>query len=88
MFPFCNNDCDHTARLYYSSHTTLTNLHQAAWQYVEAQYDVLETIGEGSYGKVVKAVHRDTGEIRAIKFIEQALYNAYEAEKFVEKYKF
>lgn len=54
---------------------------QHAWQYVSAHYDIVETIGEGSYGKVVKAMHKETGELRAIKYIEEALFNAYEAKK-------
>ena len=69
MLPFCNNNGDEAANLDDSSHVIQKNK-QKAWQYVEAHYTVLETIGEGSYGKVIKAVHKETGEVRAIKFIE------------------
>ena len=54
---------------------------QHAWQYVTANYDVVQTLGEGSFGKVVKAIHKETGEVQAIKFIKDALFDAYEAKK-------
>jgi cyclin-dependent kinase-like len=36
------------------------------------QYRVLELIGEGTYGKVFKAQHRETGLLVAIKRFKQA----------------
>ena len=54
---------------------------QHAWQYVTANYDVVQTLGEGSFGKVVKAINKETGEVCAIKYIEDALFDAYEAKK-------
>ena len=54
---------------------------QHAWQFVDANYDVVQTLGEGSFGKVVKAINKETGGICAIKYIEDALLNAYEAKK-------
>lgn len=35
-------------------------------------YDILNELGKGSYGVVYKAVHKETGETRAIKQIEKA----------------
>ena len=33
-------------------------------------YQIQETIGKGNFGKVYKAVHKETGQIRAIKKID------------------
>ena len=35
-------------------------------------YKVIHLIGEGTYGKVFKAVHRDTGKVVAIKRFKQS----------------
>ena len=35
-------------------------------------YKVIHLIGEGTYGKVFKAVHRETGKVVAIKRFKQA----------------
>lgn len=38
--------------------------------YIE-YYEVIKTIGEGSFGKVVKVKHKQSGQIRAMKIIEK-----------------
>lgn len=80
MLPFDNIDVDEI-RPFENKSADLDLPNQHAWEYVAAHYDILEIIGEGSYGKVVKAMHKETGEYRAIKYIEEALFNAYEAKK-------
>ena len=40
-----------------------------------------DKLGEGSYGYVIKAKHRKTGSMRAIKYIGDVFYNSYEAQK-------
>jgi hypothetical protein len=41
-------------------------------QHGSSKYDVLATIGEGAYGTVLRARHRVTGEIVAIKRIRES----------------
>ena len=53
----------------------------ASWKFVEADYELLEQIGSGSYGEVIKARHRKSGKVCAIKYIKDIFYNANEAKK-------
>lgn len=43
------------------------------WLPVMERYEILENLGEGSYGKVVKARERKSGKIFAIKMIQDVL---------------
>lgn len=52
-----------------------------AWLYVNGQYELIEKIGEGSYGQVMKAKHAQTGQLHAIKHIKEVFYSSYEAKK-------
>ena len=56
-----------------------------SWQIVTASYQITELLGEGSFGKVVKATHRKTGQTVAIKGIREATYNEYEAVKLLRE---
>ena len=54
---------------------------EPVWKYVLGDYELLEKLGKGSYGLVVKAKHRETGKVCAIKHIKDVFYNQYEAHK-------
>jgi len=43
------------------------------WKNIREKYKLLDVIGEGTFGKVVKARNRDSGITVAIKFIETDL---------------
>ena len=42
-------------------------------------YEVIKKIGEGSYGKIYKAKHKISNEIRAMKQIEKKKNNKYDS---------
>ncbi|CAD8053433.1 unnamed protein product [Paramecium sonneborni] len=48
-------------------------------------YVIKEMLGEGGFGKVYKAVHRQTGMIRAIKLILKSKLNKEDQEKLLEE---
>jgi len=50
----------------------------------EADYEILEELGEGSYGSVFKARHRKTGEMYAIKIVPTENDNTDELRKEIE----
>ena len=55
------------------------------WKYVEEYYDVLEYIGSGSFGQVIKAQAKDTGEIFAIKLIKNVFADTYHCKKVLRE---
>lgn len=44
-------------------------------------FDVQEVIGAGAYGKVVKAVHKDSGRLVAIKHVDKEAMQRMELEE-------
>jgi serine/threonine protein kinase len=38
---------------------------------IERDYELLEPLGQGSFGKVFKAVSKASGEIRAVKILDR-----------------
>ena len=55
------------------------------WKYVQEYYDVLEYIGSGSFGQVVKAQAKDTGELFAIKLIKHVFHDSYHCKKVLRE---
>ena len=53
-----------------SSKLEVTSSTEAQWQQVLQDYDPIDGVGAGSYGKVVKAKCKSTGKTVAIKLIE------------------
>jgi mitogen-activated protein kinase 1/3 len=49
------------------------------------EYEFIKLIGMGSYGEVVQAKHRATGQIVAIKLIEDLFKNSYDSKKIVRE---
>ena len=56
-----------------------------AWKFLEVEYELLEKLGEGTYGLVIKAKHRESGKVCAIKHIKDVFYNIYEAKKVLRE---
>eukprot|EP00808_Paulinella_micropora_P011420 g29109.t1 len=58
---------------YNSQQDKLLNEKKATWKDAEAKlakYEVKETLGQGTYGKVVKAIDKETGKAYALKVLE------------------
>ena len=55
------------------------------WQELDFRYELLNVIGEGSFGQVRKAKCRHNGSLVAIKLIRNAFANRYEAKKLLRE---
>ena len=56
-----------------------------AWKFLETEYELQDILGQGTYGQVIKAKHRETGKVCAIKHIKDVFYNIYEAKKVLRE---
>lgn len=56
-----------------------------AWKFLDSEYELLSILGEGTYGKVIKARHRQSGQECAIKHIKDVFFNIYEAKKILRE---
>lgn len=57
----------------------------AMWTQVETHYEILSKLGQGSYGKVVKARHRATGKIVSIKLIQNIYKSCDHIKKLISE---
>jgi serine/threonine protein kinase len=57
-------------------HTQLDSI----WKVVQAEYKILELVGQGSYGQVCKAQHRLTKKMYAIKLVKNAFKDEYSSK--------
>ena len=57
----------------------------AIWRYVTNEYKILELLGEGSFGQVVRAQHVQTGQVFAIKLIQNVFDSLYECKKVLRE---
>jgi|TARA_B110001450_G_C17528093_1_gene443468 serine/threonine protein kinase len=55
------------------------------WKYAQNDYELIKLIGIGSYGEVVHAKSRATGQEVAIKLINGAFKNSYDTKKIVRE---
>ena len=55
------------------------------WKEVEQEYKVLQQIGTGSFGQVVKAQHKTTDKVVAIKLIEDLFRTPYTFKKVIRE---
>lgn len=55
------------------------------WRYVTSEYKIMELLGEGSFGQVVKAQHIKTGNIFAIKLVRNIFDSLYECKKVLRE---
>ena len=57
------------------------------WNKVTGDYELVEILGQGTYGVVVKAKHRSKKRMVAIKLMENVMNDSYEAKRlFTEIY--
>ena len=54
---------------------------------LDDRYLLLEHLGEGSYGTVIKVKHSKTGKVYAMKQIEDVFRNSYESKKVLREIK-
>ena len=55
------------------------------WNFLINDYEIIQKLGEGSYGEVFQAKNRQTGKICAIKLIKDVFYSVYEAKKVLRE---
>ena len=55
------------------------------WKGVQDKYHLLELLGEGSFGQVVKAQHIATGKIYAIKLVTKVFKDEFTARKILRE---
>ena len=55
------------------------------WKGVQDQYRLLELLGEGSFGQVVKAQHILTGKMYAIKLVTKVFKDEFTARKILRE---
>ena len=56
-----------------------------AWNFVTANYELLDFLGNGSFGQVHKAKRIEDGKIVAIKLIKNAFYDSYSSKKLISE---
>ena len=54
---------------------------QSIWNSVRSTYKILEVLGDGPNGQVVKAKHRKTKQVVAIKLLPDVLENSFIARR-------
>ena len=57
----------------------------AIWRYVTKEYKILELLGEGSFGQVVRAQHLQSGKTFAIKLVRNIFDSLYECKKVLRE---
>ena len=55
------------------------------WQVLKPTYKILGHIGLGSYGHVVKAIHRQSKKVVAIKLMKNVFKNEYDSKRIVSE---
>lgn len=57
------------------------------WESIRGDYKLMEFLGAGSFGQVLRAKKRNTGQVVAIKLIVNPFRNPYEARKVFRELK-
>ena len=57
----------------------------AVWKHVSKEYKLKQYLGHGSFGEVVRAQHKKTGEYFAIKYISNVVKDDYSAKKILRE---
>lgn len=57
------------------------------WNELKDDYKMVKILGKGTFGTVVKAVHRQTKTVVAIKYIDGISKNSYSARKVLREVK-
>lgn len=62
-----------------------TKLKNGRWNFIKKNYKLVEFLGEGSFGQVVRAKHRASGKVFAIKLITDIFKHDYQAKKVLRE---
>ena len=67
--------------------TTTTDVTKEAqiWDELQSTYEIIESLGKGAYGTVVKAKSLKTGQVVAIKLIQDIQKDAYMMRKVIRE---
>ena len=57
----------------------------SVWACVQESYDLLQFVGSGSFGQVVKVQSKETGETFAIKRIKNVFHDNYHCKKVLRE---
>jgi len=57
------------------------------WKSIRVEYKLLEEMGQGSYGQVIKAMHRQSKQVVAIKLMKNIFADSYQARKTLREIK-
>lgn len=57
----------------------------SVWAIIQKDYDLHETLGEGSFGEVLKATEKKSGKMFAIKLVRNTFNDQYSARKIVRE---
>ena len=57
------------------------------WKTIRNEYKLIEEMGQGSYGQVIKALHRQSKQIVAIKLMKNIFIDTYQARKTLREIK-
>ena len=60
---------------------------ESLWNDVRGEYKLCEQLGAGSYGQVVKAKHRATKQVVAIKLIKDVFKDSFQTRKILREIK-
>jgi serine/threonine protein kinase len=60
---------------------------EAHWKDLKCDYKLVKIIGKGTFGTVVKAIHRETKTVVAIKHIDGISKSSYSARKVLREVK-
>lgn len=55
------------------------------WSVLSADYTILESIGSGAFGDVVKAVHKESQQIVAIKLMKNLFSCDYQSKQVLSE---
>ena len=84
MFPLCLNESSFIADSKSREISSLEPLPKV-WKQLKNDYKLKEVIGVGGYGQVVRAVHKQSKRVVAIKFMDKIFENDYRAKQLIRE---
>ena len=65
--------------------TSLSSTKPTNWSKIKKEYELVELIGSGSFGDVMKAKMRSNGKTVAIKLLQNLFTDEYQTKKIVSE---